>query len=116
MGGESDMKNMLLVLSAPVPGHEDEYHEWYTGTHLQEVIETPGFVAAQRFEFVISKDGEPPPFSHIAIYEVDGDLMEAKDALAAGSDKRVPVPDAMAVDRKSWWYRSISDRVAEESD
>lgn len=105
------MKHLLLVLSEPVPGKEDEYNDWYTGTHLGEVVNTPGFVAAQRFEFVVSKDGTPPPFSHIAIYEVEGDLFEAKEALAAGRDKRVPVPDAMAEVRKSWWYTSISDRV-----
>ena len=54
------MKNLLLVLSSPASGREDEYHEWYTETHLEEVVATPGFVAAQRVEFVVSKDGAPP--------------------------------------------------------
>lgn len=110
------MQHMLVVQTAPVPGREDEYNEWYTGTHLQEVVATPGFVAAQRFEFVVSKDGVPPPFSHIAIYEVEGDLMTAKEALSAGGATRVSVPDAMDADRKSWWYTAVSDRVvADES-
>jgi hypothetical protein len=96
------MKNILIVLSDPVPGGEDEYNDWYTGTHLREVVNTPGFVAAQRFQFVTS-GGEGPPNGYLAIYEVEGDIEEAKAALAAGRDKRVPAPAAMSAERRSWW-------------
>lgn len=74
-------------------------------------MNSPGFVAAQHFESVLSKDGEPLPYSHIAIYEVEGGPMKARETLAATSGKRVPVPDAMDADRESWWHTSISDRV-----
>lgn len=108
------VQHALLVFSSPVLGREDEYDEWYTGTHLQGVVDTPGFVAAQRFVFVTSKDGTPPPLSHLVIYEVEGDLMAAKNALAAGSGSRLPAPDAMAVDSTSWWYTSLSERVVSD--
>lgn len=104
------MKNILLVLSDAVPGDEDKYNEWYTGTHLGEVVQTPGFVAAQRFRFVVA-GGDGPPNSNLAIYEVEGDIEEAKAALNAGRAHRVPVPDAMSSDRRSWWFESITDRV-----
>lgn len=38
------------VHSNPVPGREDEYNDWYTNQHLSDVLASPGFVAAQRFE------------------------------------------------------------------
>ncbi len=46
---------LLLVYTRPVPGREDEYHAWYDGIHLAEVLTVPGFVAARRFAV------EPPP-------------------------------------------------------
>lgn len=104
------MRHVLVVLSDAVPGREDEYNDWYTGTHLREIVETPGFVAAQRFRLVSPSD-DPAPHSYLAIYEIEGDLDEAREALAAGSASRGPVPDAMAQERKVWWFTSVSDRV-----
>ena len=30
---------ILVVLSSPVEGREDEYNEWYSNVHLREVVE-----------------------------------------------------------------------------
>jgi hypothetical protein len=109
------MKNLLLVFSDPVPGCDEEYNEWYTGTHLGEVVATPGFVAAQRFQFV-STSGQEPSHGYLAIYEVDGDIEAARAALAEGRQHRVPVPDAMAAERASWWFTSVSERVVDAND
>ena len=42
--------HMLIVLSNPSEGQDVEYNEWYTGTHLADVLKTDGFSAAQRFK------------------------------------------------------------------
>jgi hypothetical protein len=104
------MKNLLIVLSDPSPGKEDEYNDWYSGPHLREVVATPGFVAAQRFRSVTTGEGGPP-HSYLAIYEVEGDIEQAKASLAAGKPNRVPVPEAMAAARQSWWFTPVSDWV-----
>ncbi len=39
----------FFVFSNPVPGHEDEYNQWYDHQHAQDVVAIPGFVTAQRF-------------------------------------------------------------------
>ena len=39
----------FVILSNPVAGREDEFNEWYTKQHLDDVLKVPGFVAAQRF-------------------------------------------------------------------
>lgn len=102
---------MLIVLSEPVPGREDEYNDWYTDTHLAEVVATPGFVAAQRFVLADVDGNEGAPHGYVAIYEVEGDVRAAQAALAAGKDARVPVPDAMAPARQRWWFTAVSERV-----
>jgi hypothetical protein len=103
-------KHVLVVLTEPVPGLEDEYNEWYTGTHLDEVVATPGFISAQRFQ--LADDGMSLcSHSYLAIYEVEGDLEAAKAALAAGRDRRVPLPAALSDERKVWWFTTLTERV-----
>lgn len=66
-------KHTFLVLSNPTDGKEDEYNDWYDNIHLGEVIQVPGFTAAQRFKL----DGEPghgnSGHKYMAIYEMDTD-------------------------------------------
>jgi hypothetical protein len=42
-------RSVLVVLSDPTEGAEDEYNAWYTTEHLPEVLDIPGFVSAQRY-------------------------------------------------------------------
>jgi hypothetical protein len=104
------IKHVLVVLTEPMPGLEDEYNEWYTETHLDEVVATPGFVSAQRFQLV-DDGGAPCPHPYLAIYEVEVDLDAAKAALTAGADDRAPVPPAMSDKRKVWWFTTLTERV-----
>ena len=107
------MKYAFIVMSDPVPGSEEEYNDWYSNTHLREMLKTPGFVAAQRFQ-TISDIADGPPHSYLAFFEIDGDLEEAKAALAAGAENRVPAPDAVARERKTWWFAAVSPRIEAE--
>ncbi len=104
------MKHLLVVFSEAVEGQDDDYNDWYTNTHLPEVVSTPGFVAAQRFRYVESAAGGEPPHAYLAIYEVEGDREKARDALMAGRETRVPLPPSMG-EVKSWWFTSISDHL-----
>ena len=65
-------KLKLVVLSNATDGQDAEYNDWYTNTHLDDVVAVPGFVSAQRF---ILKD--PMGFEHkhnyLAIYEIESD-------------------------------------------
>ena len=54
---------LVLVMSDPVDGRDDEYNQWYEHTHLDEVLVTAGFTSAQRFalEGSIGPPAGPPP-------------------------------------------------------
>lgn len=68
------MRHVLLVLSEPVAGREDEYNDWYDHVHLVEVLQVPGFVAAQRFSAGEPMPGrEGPPRKYLSIYEIEAD-------------------------------------------
>lgn len=66
----------LIVLTNPHPGQDQEYNDWYTQQHLQDVTAVPGYLNAQRFKL-----RHPMGFEHkwqyLAIYEVETDDPEA---------------------------------------
>jgi hypothetical protein len=104
----------LIVLTNPVDGREDEYNDWYTGRHLDDVLAVHGFRAAQRFVFRPGKLSTDPGFRYLAIYEVAAATVEeAEAALLATAAKRelMPISGALARQRATWWFEAITDRV-----
>jgi hypothetical protein len=65
--------NLYLVLSKP-PEHvsPEEYDRWYHH-HVRENILSPGFRSASRFSLDPARD-ESVPFSHLALYEYEGEM------------------------------------------
>lgn len=105
----------LIVLTNPVEGHEDEYNDWYSDRHLEDVLAVEGFRAAQRFAFRPGKLAKEAPFSYLAIYEVEAPSVEEAEAalLATAADSaRMPISESMARERATWWFEAITDRVA----
>jgi hypothetical protein len=94
-------KAIMFVQSRPsAPEREDEYNDWYTNTHLPDVLDIPGITAARRFkasEVAPPAEGAPP---YCAVYELDvDDLASVMPALAERfSDGRMRMSDAMEMD------------------
>jgi hypothetical protein len=65
-------KHVLVVLSNPVRGREDDYNEWYSHQHIQDVLRVPGFLSAQRF--TIAQDDANARWRYLAIYEFEAAL------------------------------------------
>ena len=105
----------LVVFTNAVPGKDDEFNDWYDKVHLKEVLEVKGITAAQRFEVGETQmmAGEPAPSRYLAIYEIEGDLKEAANALTAHSDS-FNMTDTMDTDStRAWAYSSIGERQTE---
>lgn len=85
-----------LVLSNPAEGVSDEeYDRWYD-IHVRELVELPGFVAAERFSarFVLSRDAEPPTYRYATRYEIEGDFDAAIQGLRRAVDTgELTIPD-----------------------
>jgi hypothetical protein len=63
----------MVVQTGPVSAErEDEYNDWYSGTHLPEVLAVPGFVAARRYKLT----GTDAP-TYLAVYEIEADDLTA---------------------------------------
>lgn len=85
-------RGILLVESYPdSPELVDQYHKWYNETHLPEIVELEGFIAARRFEPV----GEGGPF--VAVYEFETDDIDSvRDRLSeAVQSGRLSAPEGL---------------------
>ncbi|MBA4763181.1 hypothetical protein [Sphingomonas sp.] len=89
----------FLVESKPLPGREADYHAWYDGRHLQDLLQLPGAWQAQRFAVVGAPDGDDPTFFMIVDYETDdlpALLAEIQTRSSSGT-----MPSSDALDRAS---------------
>ncbi len=104
---------LLVVLTHPVEGREDEYNDWYTNNHLDDVLKAAGFSAAQRFKFVPSKLSRNPAAPYLAIYEVPADQREQAEKLLleTANTPAMPISDALGPRPVTWWFESVCDRV-----
>jgi hypothetical protein len=96
------MPKAILVLGTnPVSAErEDEYNDWYTNTHIGDVMKLDGVTSARRF--VLSPvrpapGAAPSPFRYLAIYEVEADDLQrlAVDLREAQASGQMYVSDAL---------------------
>jgi hypothetical protein len=85
-------KMKLIALTTPLPGKEEEFHDWYNNTHLPELVNGLGMKGAARYQLVAKLMGadENP---YLAIYDIEADdpgAFMAKMGEFAQSGKMTP--------------------------
>jgi len=108
------MKYVFVVMTNPRPGREAEYNDWYTNTHIPDVLKVPGIVAAQRFALAAKQRRDPPyPYKYLATYEIEiDDVSKTIQGLINGrASGAIPISDAMDPNTAAWIYEPITGRV-----
>jgi hypothetical protein len=111
-------RHLLFVYTNPLSDEQDaEFNDWYTNTHLGEIVAIPGFAAATRYK-VAGAGAEGARHRYLAIYELEEGVTpdEARANLgAAMQGGTLHMTDTIAVgdpaESQSFWEQ-ISDRVA----
>src|SRR5258708_29520564 len=87
----------MLVQTNAKPGRETEFNEWYSKHHLQDVVAIPGFVSAQRFQWVESPGAKAPKYKYYAVYELQTDDVAAPltELFRRSGTPQLPVSDAI---------------------
>lgn len=110
-------RQLFLVWTDAVQGQDAKFNDWYTNTHLADVLKIPGIVAAQRFEMVsgLPLPGEQQSRKYLAIYELETDNIDntLEKLNAAAGTSAMPLTDAMDGARvQTAIYTPISNRAA----
>jgi hypothetical protein len=113
---------VLVVVSEPVPGMEDEFNEWYNTVHVPEALTIPGFRAARRFKVADIPENEGHRFvgSYLALYDLDVDPETAgRNLIRAREEGRLtPLSPAVATEKlvrpfysafTDWFYAADND-------
>ncbi len=68
------MERWLLTVESNCadPSKEKEFNKWYDTVHLPDLLETPGFVRAMRYENTNPSEGQG---KFLAMYEIESDDM-----------------------------------------
>jgi hypothetical protein len=107
--------NLMLVFSNPAEGKEEAFNAWYEGTHIPEMLGTPGVVAARRYEMAQPEGLPAPPQKYLAVYELEGDLPTVFAAINERG-KSGAISAGENTDRPSvamWVYSPRTDRITE---
>jgi hypothetical protein len=73
---------VMLVFANPIPGKEAEFNDWYTNTHMGDLVQLQGWMGAQRFRLVTNVQPRPSQAGYTHGYLIIWDLEET-DANAA---------------------------------
>jgi hypothetical protein len=113
-------RGILVALTNPVAGREDEYNDWYDNVHLVDVLKIDGIVSARRFRVAESQHRAAPAlWKYCATYELETDDISAVakelGRLRGPDGKGTPdmvISSALAEERLAWFFEEIAERKA----
>lgn len=66
-------KFTMIALTNAKPGRDAEFVEWYDTVHLDEVLEIPGIVSAQRCGIADIPAAGEPQWRYVGVYTIEAD-------------------------------------------
>jgi hypothetical protein len=73
---------VMLVFANPIPGREAEFNDWYTNTHMGDLVQLQGWMGAQRFRIITNVQPRPSAAGYGHGYLIIWDLEETDAATA----------------------------------
>jgi hypothetical protein len=61
----------VMVFTRPIAGKEAQFNAWYDSTHVPQMLEIPGFVAAARFHTLTAATPTSTLPPYLAVYDLD---------------------------------------------
>ncbi|MFC4314571.1 hypothetical protein ACFPN2_36225 [Steroidobacter flavus] len=97
---------IFAVQSNPAEGLEQEYNDWYSNQHLNDVLALPGVLGARRLALADQQIMPTPHnFKYFCLYEIELDNLQTFiDALMArAGTERMPINKAMGNSLPVFW-------------
>lgn len=97
---------IFAVYSNAAEGREQEYNDWYSNRHLQDVLACPGVIEARRLTLAEPQiqDG-PQPFKYFCLYEIETDDLQGfiDELIARAGTQRMPISDSLGDSSPVFW-------------
>jgi hypothetical protein len=109
-------KQIMLVLTEPTEGNEDEFNDYYENLHLKEVLSSTVLKTAQRYKLV-DQAGEGCPLPYLALYE--GDSSDATSLIENLNETRSQRQQSRSLNKRTgrvWVFEAIGPEHAESED
>ncbi|MFC2014802.1 hypothetical protein ACFLUP_02285 [Chloroflexota bacterium] len=90
---------LVVALNCTDAEKESEFNEWYNTIHLPDVLETPGFLKATRWEHNDPKEGDA---KFLALYDIETENIE---------NTMKALQDNLAVKREAGRMSNLGSRV-----
>jgi hypothetical protein len=91
---------MLVVLTNPSSGREDDFNDWYTNIHLRDVLRFRGPIAARRFKrsaTQVQDSSRVSAWHYLALYEVSDPALFTNEHYDYSGTKWMRITDAIDV-------------------
>lgn len=101
---------VFVVRTNPVEGREDEFNDWYSGPHLDDLGRLPGVVSARRFRIADAQIRDTAStHRYLAIYEIETDDLQSftRELLARAGTELLATSPALAPDASAYLWESI---------
>jgi hypothetical protein len=111
------MKFTYVVFTNAVPGREEEFNDWYSNTHIPDLLRVPGIQAAQRFRrSTQQRTAGPHSWEYLALYQCDAAEPKAvTDAIQSRiGTPQMTMSDACAEARYSCYFEPITELMRSE--
>jgi hypothetical protein len=111
---------VFLVFANPIPGKEAEFNDWYTNTHMGDLVQLPGWVGAQRFRIVTTVQPRPSVAGYGHGYLMIWDLEETEAnaalsrmtaAISGGKSRRGAAFNYTSGAGSSGTYQAMGPRI-----
>jgi len=73
---------VMLVFANPIPGREVDFNDWYSNTHMGDLVQLEGWMGAQRFRIVTNVSPRPTAAGYGHGYLILWDLEETEANIA----------------------------------
>jgi hypothetical protein len=105
-------RHLLVVLTNSVAGRDDEFNDWYTNRHLDDMLKIEGVISARRFRYNPREGWPDCRHKYLALYEVETDDLPAlqKRLAAAAGTELMPFSDVFdRGDTIGWYFEQIGE-------
>ena len=107
-------KGKMVVLNNAVEEREDEYNDWYTKQHVDDVLRIPGILTGRRFTRMEQQQSPDQPYKYSAMYDIEAEMTPQiiSELSRRANTPEMPLSTAVADPRYLSFFEAIAPQAS----